>query len=416
MAAVGREGVLRVAVAVGGHDTIVVNLRQAHVVVVHLVGVAERDAVVVAEARVEEVLRVVLDGLVRLDVLRVVVDGTIAQLRAVELRTPRAVLVVGLVAIPAHTEVVLELRQAQHALPLQATVVLHAHAGVRAARLRRDENHAVGSAATVEGRSGGTLQDGHVLHVVGVHGVGTVTEVELVVQVVAADHRRVRHGHTVDDVEWLVGAVQRADTTDDDRVRGTRVGRRGANLHTGHLTCQARHDVVGAALGNLLASQRRGRVAQGLGRALDAHGRHHNLVEVRVARAQHDAHVRPGAHLERLHAHIRDAEHALARRNGQREASVTACYRTDVGAHDEHGHAHDRLPIVLRHHGTVDFSLGQSASHHEEEHGQQCHDSFFHKNLSLVLLIISVNFLLFLSLFIIMYVYYLLSSVLLPKC
>ena len=158
------------------------NLRQADIESGQVCSVAERYAVVVTETGIEVVLHVVLHGYIRLHLLRVVIDSTVAEHRSVELRTPRTVLVVSLVTIPTHTEVVLELWQAKHALPLQTTVVLNTDTLILLTSLGGDQDDTVSSTATIEGRSSSTLQNGHILNVVGVDGVGTVTKVVAVVQ------------------------------------------------------------------------------------------------------------------------------------------------------------------------------------------------------------------------------------------
>ena len=137
-----------------------------------------------------------------------VVDSTVTEHRAIELRTPRTVLIVCLVTIPTHTEVVLELWQTEHALPLQTTVVLNTDTLVFLTSLGGDQDDTVSSTATIEGRSSSTLQNGHVLNVVGVDSVGTVTEVITIVQAITCIHCRVGHGNTVDDIQRLVATIQ----------------------------------------------------------------------------------------------------------------------------------------------------------------------------------------------------------------
>ena len=124
MACASAEGVLVVAVGAGGNDTVIADLRERQIISTLVGGTIERQTVVETEAGVEEVLHVLLDGNVRLHVLRVVVHVTVTKRGTVERGTPRTVLDIGLLTVPAHTEHVLLLRDAEQRLPLEAAVVL----------------------------------------------------------------------------------------------------------------------------------------------------------------------------------------------------------------------------------------------------------------------------------------------------
>jgi len=225
VAAACRESVLVVRVGAGGIDTVVVNVGERNEVVA-LVGCAvERHAVVERNARVEEVAYVVLYGTVALNALGVVVNVSVHPFHAVEAGTPRAVLNGYVFSVCALAEHVLHFNQACNLCELDTTVVGNAEAFfVLRTFLGGNHDNAVGSAATVECRCGSALEHCHLGYVVGVDGCCTVTEVVVVVELVLVNTvaRRgggVVDGHTVDDVQRLVVAAQRAETADYDRSR-----------------------------------------------------------------------------------------------------------------------------------------------------------------------------------------------------
>ena len=72
---------------------------------------------------IKEVLDVILNSTVLVYQLLMVPDRTINLSRAVELRTPRTVLNIGLLSVPSLSELVLHLRQSANLAPLHTSVV-----------------------------------------------------------------------------------------------------------------------------------------------------------------------------------------------------------------------------------------------------------------------------------------------------
>ena len=201
MTSPSRERVLVIAVGIGGYDTILAYLRQAEEEVAHVCCAVKRHAVAISIARVEEVAHIVFYWHITLKVLGALVNVTIAQPRTITARSPRAVLVVGLVAIPTHTKVVLHLRQAQQRFPLHATVILYTQSLLGfLTRFGGNKDNAVGCTTTIQGRCSCSFKDRHAFHVVGIHSTGTVTEVVTAVQTIVAHHRIVGQWHTIDNV------------------------------------------------------------------------------------------------------------------------------------------------------------------------------------------------------------------------
>ena len=348
MRTTGREGVLSVTVGVSRNDTVILQLRERYEVVALFSSAIERHTVRIAEASVEEVLHVVLNRQIRFDLLRVIVYSTILQGRAIEAGTPRTVLVVSLVTVPTHTEVVLHLRQTHHLLPLQTTVIFDTETfSLLLTTLGSDQDNTIGSTATIKSGSSSTFQDGHALHVVRVHSVSTVTEVITTVQTIAAVNCRVVHGYTINNIERLVGSAQRTDTTDDNRVRRTRVASSRGNLHTSHLTLEARHHVCSTCCSNLVAVNGCSRITQCLCRAFDTHGGHNHLVEGCGIALQEYTHAVLGRHRLRLIAEIRNRDLVLALRQSQREATIYVCQHTSTCSFYLDGSADDGLTVFL---------------------------------------------------------------------
>ena len=201
MASPSRERVLIVAVGIGGYDTILAYLRQAKEEVAHVCCAVKRHAVAISIARVEEVAHIVFYWHITLKVLCAFVNRSVTQPRTIKARSPRTVLVVGLVAIPTHTKVVLHLRQAQQRFPLHASVILYAQSPLGfLTRLGGDKDNTVGGSATIQGRCGCSFKDGHALHVVGIYGTCAVTKVVTAVQSVATHHRIVGQWHAIDNI------------------------------------------------------------------------------------------------------------------------------------------------------------------------------------------------------------------------
>ena len=196
-----RERVLVIAVGIGRYDTVLTYLRQAEEEVAHVCCTVERHAVAISIARVEEVAHIVFYWHVTLKVLCAFVNRSVTQPRTIETRPPGAVLVVGFVAIPTHTKVVLHLRQAQQRLPLHATVILYTQSLLGfLTRFGGNKDNAVGCTTTIQGRCGCSFKDRHAFHVVGIHSTGTVTEVVTAVQTIVAHHRIVSQWHAIDNV------------------------------------------------------------------------------------------------------------------------------------------------------------------------------------------------------------------------
>ena len=201
MASPSRERVLVIAVGIGGYDTILAYLRQTKEEVTSIRCAVKRHAVAIPVPRVEEVAHIVFYWHVTLKVLGALVNVTVAQPRTIETRPPRAVLVVGLVAIPTHTKVVLHLRQAQQRFPLHAAVILYTQSLLGfLARLGGDKYNAVCCSAAIKSRCSCSFKDGHALHVVGIYGTCAVTKVVTAVQSVATHHRIVGQWHAIDNI------------------------------------------------------------------------------------------------------------------------------------------------------------------------------------------------------------------------
>ena len=273
------DGVTGVLVGIRRDDTVVARIRVREIIG-HLPVVgntAEREAVVLGQAGVEEVADVVRDGLVVVDQLLLVPDRTVHLTGTVELRTPGTVLDEGLRTVPTLTEVVLELVQQVDLTGLDTTVVFDGEVtvGIGLTALGRHDDDTVSGTGTVEGRSGRTLQDGHALDVIR----GDVGDT-------AGGHRVTLRGdilggqrNSVDDVQRLVATVDGAETADGHGVGRTRIGGGRRNLQTGDLTGKGGGDIRGTLADDVLALDRRGGVAEGLLGTGDAHRDDHRLVQ-----------------------------------------------------------------------------------------------------------------------------------------
>ena len=275
----GGDSVTGIGVSLGRDDTVIRSVGVGQVVgqlaVVRLS--AHGDAVVVGNAQVEEILDVGRHGRILMDELGVVPDRAIHLDGAVKLRTPGTILDIGLGTVPALSIDILELGQDGDLTELETTVVLEGEVAVETllTTLGRDDDDTVRSAASVQGRSGGALQDGHALDIIRRH-VGKT-----------GGHRRLAQGsvlivlerNAIHDVEGLVGSVDGAVTTDDDRIGRSRVSGSRADGHTGHLTLEGVGDAGVAAGRQFITLDGGGGIAESLLRTGDAHRRDDNLIE-----------------------------------------------------------------------------------------------------------------------------------------
>ena len=170
------------------------------------------------DTRIEEILDIVLNSTVLVLQLLIIPDWTIHLCTTVHLRTPRSVLDEGLLTVPTLTELVLELRQCSDATPLQTTVVadLEVAVAMLLTSLGGDDDHTIGSTATIQSCSSSTLQHGHVLDIVRVDVRHTTDGIlELFLLFLRTTEGGLYEGHTIHNVEGLVVTINRADTTDD---------------------------------------------------------------------------------------------------------------------------------------------------------------------------------------------------------
>ena len=364
------ECIFLIAVSTGGDDTIVADLRERYKVVTLVSCTIERYTVRVTETSIEEVLHIVLDRQIRLDLLRVVIYSTILQYRTIETWTPRTILIVSLVTVPTHTEVVLHLRQAHHALPLQTTVILNTEALLLLlTSLGSNQDHTIGSTATIEGCSGSTLQDGHVLHVVRVHSVSTVTEVITAVQTVVTENCRVIQGHTINNIQRLVSTTQWADTTNNNWVRRTWVTCSRSNSNTGYLTLQAWHHVCSTGSSNLFTVNGSCWITQSLSRTLDTQGSYNHLVEGLGVALQEYAHAVLGSNSLRQITEITDLQLLAVSRQSNVETTIHVSQHTSTCTNHLNGSTDDGLSVFLWEYSTRNFCLSQRCSYAKEHSG-----------------------------------------------
>ena len=117
------------------------------------------------------------------------------------------------------------------------TIVLDTKALLVVGALGRDEDHTMGSAATVQCRSGRALEHGHALDVIGIDGRDAVTQVIATLNT-GTTEVGVIQGHTVNNIQRLVITGHLGVTTQQHagRTRSTASGL--VNNKTGNLTGQ----------------------------------------------------------------------------------------------------------------------------------------------------------------------------------
>ena len=113
--------------------------------------------------------------------------------------------------------------------------------------LRGDEDDAVGTARAVDGGGRDVLQHLHALDVVGVDGGQRVKATLDTAQARRACAGILEIDEAVDDVERLVGGVDRVAATDADMTVGTRLSAAGRHVKARHLSTQS--TVEGRCLG-----------------------------------------------------------------------------------------------------------------------------------------------------------------------
>ena len=102
-----------------------------------------------------------------------------------------------------------------------------------------DQDHAVGTAGTVDGRGGSILEDVHALDVAG----GNIGE---------GAHER----HAVQHDQRIVGSGQGTVATDADLKAGARTGAGLGHLHAGHSAVQGAGEVTGSHLAEVVTAHR----------------------------------------------------------------------------------------------------------------------------------------------------------------
>ena len=120
--------------------------------------------------------------------------------------------------------------------------------------LRGDDDHTVGTAATVDGRGGSILEDFDVLDVVWVDKTQRVGAL-LVGRSAVAWCAACLKGHAVDNIQRLGRRGERVGTTDDDTHAAARSTVALVDLHTGDLTLHAVGDIHGTAFHQVFASE-----------------------------------------------------------------------------------------------------------------------------------------------------------------
>ena len=149
---------------------------------------------------------------------------------------------------------VLETRTGSHLVDTDGLGHGNAEATGALAALGRDDDGAVQTAGTVQGRSGSALQDGHGLEVVRVQVLQGVTIVQVVgVPVGGRIHNVVVQDDTVYDEDRLVVLAEGGGAADEDLVAAEHTTVGGVDLDTGDLTLQGgnRVDQVRVEVGAL---------------------------------------------------------------------------------------------------------------------------------------------------------------------
>ena len=112
-------------------------------------------------------------------------------------------------------------------------------AGIPLTLLHGDEDDTVSSLRTVEGSSGGTLQDGEALDILNVDVGETVGLHTLLTPVTIVVDIAVTHGDAVNDHEGLVGTGDGRETTDVDGDSSSGTTRGCGHADTGSLTVES---------------------------------------------------------------------------------------------------------------------------------------------------------------------------------
>ena len=193
-----------------------------------------------------------------------------------------------------------------------------------AAALRRDEDHTVGTACTVDGRCRGILQHLDRLDIVRAEARERVDD-----QTLALGHRLADQGHTVDDVQRLVRTVDRARTADADRGAAARLTVVLTHLHTGNLAAQR---IVERGNG-LVVEQFRLDRSHGSGQVRLLHRtvtNRHDLFERNGILLQDDVDLRAVGHGDLLGLAAEEGvdQHGIGRRDAEGVASVGRGGRT----------------------------------------------------------------------------------------
>ena len=220
---------------------------------------------------------------------------------------------------------------------------------------RRDDDHAVGTAGTVDGRGRSVFLHGDAFNVVGVD-VGDVGSVV---------------GCAVYDVEWRGACVDRADTAHTQRGSRTGLARRACGLYAGHLTHEGTGRIGGHMGGDLVGLDFYGRTGESRLLGLTV-GNHQHIVQHIVVGHQFNLHIAACPHGLALHT---DVAHHQFRIGGNRQAEIAVDIGHGAGlcAFNQNGRTDDGLPVFRRSYGATDLCLGQSHSYAEEKAGQKHH-------------------------------------------
>ena len=136
-----------------------------------------------------------------------------------------------------------------------------------------NDDHTVGSTATIEGGSGSTFKHCHALDVVRRDARDTTSGLG----VTLTGEGSALQGHTINNIEWLVTTIDRTETTDDNRVGSTWVTRSGLHLQTGNLTIQRVHGVGGVSSRDVVGFHLLSSITQRFLLTGNTHSSNHNL-------------------------------------------------------------------------------------------------------------------------------------------
>ena len=208
------------------------------------------------------------------------VVGTVGpHVHVVDIPVGCAVKVAAVASEVTFHEHVLQRRLAGHLVDAEGLGEAHAEALGTLAAFGGDDDGTVQTAGTVEGRSGGTFQDGDGLEVVGVEVLQRVAVVEVVgAPVGAVVDRLVVEDDAVDHEDRLVVVAQGRCATDQDLVVAEHTAVGCVDLDTGHFALNGgdRVDEVGV---QLIALDLGHRITQRFGSTLDAEGGDHGAFQ-----------------------------------------------------------------------------------------------------------------------------------------